>query len=576
MTLEQLYLKLLKEQPELEDPDPDLPDDKTNNEVPPQPKNEPEAEPEMVSGSTLSQDIKPQKVKPLSEIQRLKLKWKEENPGLTEQRMDEAIAFFNRRKNGMIEYMPPGTINPYTNRRHVNLPEISAMVNKFPELRSVLSDHSKIRDIQNYTWEQIEFYIDRVSTQNSNLEIGIKIEGDTLELQKESAYKIWENSSHKIIDENGLIVIKVQSKPEAISLGYLQHIINSQASKEHNLPSNNWCITHGANEGTNLYYDYRPRRAYYFVMDKNRNEYDAYLLSVLQPIKDETYYGYPYVVTLRTNMGDRSQLEWKEILEIWPALNGKEHLIKYFELTPYETDDLKIDRINFREHTTKQPNPYDFAIQSRRIQLRYIDSNRYINTKRCFEVLSIPDRKTYIGKTTLTGGDYKKRFRCHDPGDPLGIIKLIQDSPGALDVYLDRVILQNKLGIRGGLNSLIVAILSIETRPLYATIDKNYRLFQSRGTNLVGLIDMTTFDTIKHTKYTHTSTKMGIDSQLKKPYFIYTYVYTNYDYFYFIIPAENLTGSKTSEHYMKGYYYDKDEGDELFNSGKIKLLTKYI
>jgi hypothetical protein len=69
---------------------------------------------------------------------------------------------------------------------------------------------------------------------------------------------------------------------------------------------------------------------------------------------------------------------------------------------------------------------------------------------------------------------------------------------------------------------------------------------------------------------------MGIDSQLKKPYFIYTYVYTNYDYFYFIIPAENLTGSKTSEHYMKGYYYDKDEGDESFNSGKIKLLTKYI
>ncbi len=571
MTLEQLYLKLLKEQPEQEDLD--LPDDEINNEIPPRPEDEPDAEPEMVSGSTSSQELKPKKVKPLSGIQKLKLKWKEENPGLTDQGMNDAIDFFNRRKNGMIEYMPPGTINPYTNRRHVNQPEISAMVNTFPELRSILSDHSKIRDIQNYTWEHIEYYMDRISTQNANLEIETTIEGDTPELQKASAYRIWENSNHKIIDENGLIVIKVQSKPESIALGYLQHIINKELSKKGHY-SNNWCITHGANEGTNMYYDYRNRRSYYFVMDKTRDVKDIYYLSVLQPIK-AGHREYPYVVTSRNNVGERHGLEWREVLEIWPALQGKENLIKYFDVTPKESDDIQINSINFREHSAEHPNPYDFAIQSRVIQLRYIDSNRYINNKRCFDVLSIPDRKTYIGKAKLEGGDYKKRFRCDDPGDPLGIINLIHDSPGTLDVYLDRVILKNRLGLPGGLDSLKLAILGIELSPLYSTIDKKYRLFENRSTKLIGLMDMSTLNLIKPMSYIHTSTNMGIGSEFKKPYFIYTYSLRHGDdYFYFIMPVEALTGQKTSENYMSGYYYDKDDGNELFNSGKIKLLKQ--
>lgn len=571
MTLEQLYLKLLKEQPEPEDLD--LPDETANSEVPPRPEEEPGAEPEIMSGATPSQELKPKKVKPLSEIQKLKLKWKEENPGLTEQGMDEAIIFFNRRKNGMIEYMPPGTINPFTKRRHVNLPEISAMVNRFPELRNILSDHAKIRDIQNYTWEHIEYYMDRVSTQNANIEIETKIEGDTPELQKASAYRIWENSRHKIVDEGGLIVIKVESKPESIALGFLQHILNSEAIKRGRF-GNNWCITHGANEGTNMYYDYRNRRSYYFVMDKTRDESDVYYVSVLQPIKPG-HGESPYVITPRNNSGERMRLEWREVVEVWPVLRGKESLFKFFSLTPKETEDIEVNKINFRENTVDQPNPYDFAIQERPMQLAYIDSNRYITNKRCFDVLSIPDRKTYIGKAKIEGGDYKKRFRCDDPGDPLGIINLIHDSPGTLDVYLDRVILKDRLGLPGGLDSLKLGILGIELSPLYATINHDYRLFENRQTKLIGLMDMKTLDLIKPMAYLHTNTGMGIGSQFKKPYFIYTYSQSQgNDYFYYIIPVENLTGSRASEQYMKGYYYDMNEGNELFASGKIKILKR--
>jgi hypothetical protein len=47
------------------------------------------------------------------------------------------------------------------------------------------------------------------------------------------------------------------------------------------------------------------------------------------------------------------------------------------------------------------------------------------------------------------------------------------------------------------------------------------------------------------------------------------------DYFYFILPLENLTGDKKSAQYMKGFYYDKNEGNNLLNSGRIRIIKGY-
>ena len=540
---------------------------------------EPTDQSELDSGATQTQTPKPKKEKPLNEIQKLKLRWKDENPGLTEQSMNDAITFFNRRKNGIIEYKAPGTINQLTGRRHINLPEIAALANRFPEMRNILSDHSKVRDIQNYTWEQMEFYLDRVSTQQTDVELEIKIEGDTPELQKASAYKMWENARNKVVNENNLLVIRVESKPESIALGYLQHILNNEeTAKEGRRINNNWCITHGLSEGNNMYYDYRNRRSYYFVMDKSRQEDDVYYLTVLQPIKQGYRASeYPYVITLRSNSGERTGLEWREVLDVYPALSGKQNLIKYFDLLPKETTDISIDKLNFRENTRYNPNPYDFAIQDVGMQRRYIESNRYINNTRCFDVLPFPEKKLYIAMTKLEGSDYKKRFRCEDPSDPLGMLNLIQDSPGGLYKFLDDVMLKERLKIVSGVYGLKVGIVGIEFKILYSTLDEKYTLYQQRKNSFIGVMNMETLDMVKPMEYTHSITQLVMDVEKRKPYYMFRYVekHPGRDYFYFIMTPESLTGDRKVHGYMKGLYFDKESGDELFTSGKLRTLKGY-
>jgi hypothetical protein len=527
---------------------------------------------------------KPKKEKPLSATQKLKLKWKEENPGLTEQAMAGAIDFFNRRKNGMIEYKEPGYINPLTGRRHVNLPEIAAMANRFPEMFSILSDHSKIRDIQNYTWEQMEYFMDRVNTQQTNIDLNIKIEGDTLELQKASAYKIWENARNKVVNENNFMAIRVESKPESIALGHLQHILNDEETEREKEKTgrdyvhinNNWCITWGTNEGSNMYYDYRNRRSYYFILDKNKQENDLYYLSVLQPIKPG-HSEYPYVITLRNNMDEKYRVHWEEVISIWPTLRGKEEIFRYFPLTIKETNDITVDKINFTPHTTDRPNPYYFAIQDLRMQRRYIESNRYINDVKSFDVLPAPEKKLYVAMTKIEGSDYKKRFRCNDPSNPLGILNLIYDTPGGLYRYLDEFVLKERLKLPGGVHSLKVGIVGMELKPLYSTIDEKFTLYQQRQNNLIGVMNIETLDMIKPMSYIHTITQMVFDVEKNKPYLMYRYSekHPGQDYFYFLIPLQNLTGNKKSEHYMKGFFFEKEKGDELFTSGRLKKIKGY-
>jgi hypothetical protein len=588
MKLKELFLNLIVEQQDDDDfgvhgfddgefagGGPEMPEDPNDPD--------PESQFNPETGDTQTQISKPKKEKPLSEIQKLKLRWKEENPGLTEDSMNNSINFFNRRKNGMIEYKHPGYINPLTGRRHVNLPEIAALANRFPEMQNVLSDHAKIRDIQNYTWEQMEFFMDRVNTQQTNVELEVKIEGDTPELQKASAYKIWENARNKIVNERNLVVIKVESKPESIALGYLQHILNNEETERekrrsgssHVHMNNNWCITYGVGEGNNMYYDYRNRRSYYFVLDKNRPEHDLYYLSVLQPIKTG-HREYPYVVTLRNNMGERHNLEWHEVVDTWPALEGKQNLFKYFDLTYKEVNDISIDKINFKENTRNNPNPYDFAIQNITMQRRYIESNRYINNTRAFDVLPHDEKKLYIAMTKLEGSDYKKRYRCDDPNDPLGMLNLIQDTPGGLYKFLDGVILKDRLGIVSGVHGLKVGIVGIELKILYSTVDEKYTLYQQRNNNLIGIMNMETLDMVKPMQYIHSKTQMVFDNQINRPYLMYRYVDQHgNDYFYFILPLENLTGDKKSAQYMKGFYYNKDAGNNLLNSGRIRIIKGY-
>lgn len=570
MELNDIFLRLIAEQNN-DDVELPLPPEDGEERIEPDTDNDQETdqetEPEQITNE-------PQKPKKLSPIQSLKLKWKDENPGLTEQGMNEAIMFFNRRKNGLIEYKTPGTVNPITQRRHVNLPEVAALVNRFPEMHDVLSNHAKIRDIQNYTWEQLEFYIDRVNTVQTNVELDVKIEGDTPELQKAGAYRVWENARNKVVNENNLIAIRVESLPESLALGYLQHIINKEDNRRTN---NNWCITWDPKKG-NMYYNYRNRRAYYFIMDKSRNENDSYFLSVLQPIKaGKDASEYPYVITPRENISERRQLTWREVVNVWPALEGKESLFRYFDLVPKEIHDISVNNINFIESTRERPNPYDFARQDLATQIAYINSGRYINNTRCFDTLPFEQKKQYILKASIEGSDYKKRFRCDNPSDPLGIINLIQDSPGGLYKTLDEDVLKNRLKLVTGVYGLKIGIIGMEFKVLYTTMDGKYGLFQQRTNNLIGVMNTDTLEVIKPMRYTHITSQLVMDPEKMVPYLMYRFaeIHPGQDYFYFFMSQKSLTGDKSDRGYMRGLFYEKDKGDELFSTGRLRLMKKF-
>ena len=139
---------------------------------------------------------------------------------MTNEDMDNTIEFFNRRKNGLREYKDPSTYPNY-----INLPEIVALMQRFPDMRDVLTDYQKIRDIQNYSWDEMEYYMDRVGAAMAAPEVDFKIEGDTPEIRKASAYRKWDTPINRILDENGIRVFKITGKDESIALGCLQHIL---------------------------------------------------------------------------------------------------------------------------------------------------------------------------------------------------------------------------------------------------------------------------------------------------------------------------------------------------------------
>jgi hypothetical protein len=536
-----------------------------NNEEPENPE-EPVGEPNTPEGQPgvpIQEPQKPKKVKPLTEIEKIKLKWKEENPGLTDENMDDTIEFFNRRKNGLREYKDPATAPGY-----VNLPEITALLQRFPGMRDALSNHQKIRDIQNYTWEQMEFFMDRAGTTMAAAEMDFSIEGDTPETRWASAMKKWDSPINLIFNENNVIVHKITGKDEAIALGRLQHILVSRYG------GNNWCITNAPGmSAANLYSSYRDRRAYYFVLDKNRKEDDPYFLSTIEPVDMSSRQSYegPYAMTPAPNGTDTGK-SWRDVLKIHPQLEGKEGLFRYFGPTPKEKVDISIDRINFREG-----DPNDFAVQKLNVQRLYVESGRLINDKRAFSVLPYDKmnnlRKDYIARATLE--DYKNRFKCDDTRDPFGILNMIQrDTPG-LYTFLDEVVLMTQLHLPRGVWGIKAGIVGINYNPVFTDIDnRNITLYREKSGHNYGLLDIDKVNWIKPMGYIMTTPKLLVrrDERGISQFTLQRYSSRDgSDYFYFLLNTREYL-NKQSPNYAKGKYLDKRDGDAILQSNEYRQL----
>ena len=551
MKLHDIVLRLLREQPEPQDGDQiDNPQD--GQETPQDGEQEPQDGEQPVDNEPQTQEPVVKKQKPLSPVEKVKIKWLSENPHLNDFMMDGIIESFNNRKNNLRVYIDPNS-GPTVR----NMAEIYALNQRFPDFPA--EDIQKLKDVQTYTWEQIEFLMDRFNTTEAAAEVDFSIEGDTPEDRKISAIQKWEKEYNKLIDENGIVVHKIEGKDEAIALGRLQHILVDKYG------GSRWCVTlPPGSGGNNLYTGYRDRRSFYFVMDKNKPENDTYYISALQVVDmTKNQYEGPFVVTPRPN-GDQMGKSWEDVVGIFPALQGKENMFRIIPKSKKEQFDGVLDTIRFYPNPQNPPAANDFAIQSRAVQEMYVDSpNRVINDPRSFMTLSEDLQKKYVANTTLD--NYKSKYKNLDDSKPFGML----DALGSKNLRFLDAMMKSQLGIKDGVLAVKTSILKLNYNTSYGdSQNDSIKMFISKVGQKYGIMDLNTIEWIKPLNYLRTKAETYFTPEDRKLYILQRYTNEDgSDYFYWLFPKENLTSwDKSSSSHLRGKFLTKEEGDNIPNT----------
>ncbi len=563
MKLKDIALYILREQPEPEDgnlENPEIGQDEPQGDG----ENQPEDGEEQPQDGSQNEPLKPKKEKKLSPIDLIKSQWIEQNPHLNDTMMDEAINFFNNRKNNLRPFVDPNSV---PNVR--NMPEIFAFKQRFPDFPA--ENIQKLKDLQNYTWEQIEFLMDRFNTTEAAGEVDFSIEGDTPEDRERSAREKWNKSHNKIIDEGGLVVFKCEGKDESIAFGRLQHILVAKYG------GNRWCVTIPPGEGSNLYVGYRQasgdrhlgksRRTFYFIKDETKDVSDPYYIAALQAVNMETAPDEgPFVITPRPN-GDQYKKSWEDVTRIWPQLMGKENLIRPLPLSQKEKFDGILDKIRFYPIPKNPPAADDFAIQSRAIQEMFVDSpTRVINDPRSFMSLSEDLQKKYVANTNLD--NYKKKYKNLDESKPFGMLEAL--GPKLLK-FLDDAVLKYQLKIKDGIFAIKQSILQANYKVSFTDVDNDaIKMFMGKSNEKYGIMDLSSIEWIKPLEYIRTKSTTYFSPQSRELFILQRYQSeSSDDYFYWMFPQKNLTSKdKSSVQHLRGRYLSKEQGDEIPNQYK--------
>jgi len=567
MKFEEMFLSLLAEQVPPEDMEPIVPrDDEDDENLPGEPGNDDGFADDIDNDETHPSDqknrdnqpVKPPKVKQLSPIKILKNKWKKEMPGLTDDVMDESIEFFNRRKNGLRPYNPNGG----------NQPEINALYAAFENLREILKDKNKIKDIQNYSWAEIEFYMDRVSTITGAREMNYNVDGVTEDEKLKSILKKWDKSENLVFDESNIKIYRIEGTDESIGLGrYQNYLVNKYGGSY-------WCVTYDPNSGLSNRFSYYRNQgiSFYFVLDKNKEMNDPHYLSTIESVDMNSMSRSqgPYRVTPRGN-GTSTQKTWDDIVAIHPQLLGKEKLFPTYGKTKKEEIDFNLSKINFNTS-----NNYSFIKLHLRVQQFYIDHGKLIPNVTAISIL--PDKllKDYIDRTSLE--DYKNRFKSDNPNDPFGILNYIQREKPSLFRFLDEIKLRRELHVTRGVNGIKEAILGINYKRGFSDIERPYVQYFGRYNDICGVMNIETTEWVKPMEYNGRPASIPMVGEVtdnngvvKKATFISNKYMGANDSFYFLFRSSDLT-IKTSPNYMKGIYLESDKMEELLASGKFKQL----
>ena len=539
------------------DPNAPVPEPEDNQEPEGEPngEEEPTDEPE---GEPTQQPQASQKPKKLSPFDIAKERWRQDAEGIEETTLESGVRFFNNVKNGLQPIPTNPDVRPQA--------EVFAMVQRFegttyPDyygklagkpVNDTFKEMGKLRDVSYYTWPMIEFLIDRFSEAEARESFDFSVDGDTPEIRKRSAMAKWEKTNHRIIDEGGLTVFRVESKDESRVLGLLQHILVGQYGGA------KWCITYL--DSSNMYNTYRNRRSYYFVLDKNKSENDQYYISVLQPVdpRNSNYsYEAPYVITPRPN-GDQSGKSWEDIVAIWPGLRGKENIVRFFGETGKERAEKELRHINFN----KSDNRNYFGYQSPQLQFAWVDNNNLINDPDAFLMMRRELQTEYVRRVTLE--NYKSRFTCSDTNKTFGMLDVLtKNDKSTLNQRM------KEIGLPDGINAIKAAILRVNLNQSFKDINNpNIMMFEDKyNAGKFGVLDLSTLTWVKDLTYVKGRAVTLFDPEKRTVFVVRSYTSLNGDdYYYLVLPKENLV-SKDKEK-LKGTYLDGKEGDEFMKKYK--------
>jgi len=547
-----------------------------------------ENEPDQPAGMDADDDEPPQepraKVKKLSAKDQIKQKWSAQNPGLSDIEMEEAIGFFTAQRPGLRPYRPYGFIDPQTNRHYINVPEITSIVIRFPEMEDTLSDNGKMNDLKNYPWEVMSFFIDIVQANNDVIDEENIVPGLTLpyDEQLKAAQDAFKEPQGMILNEGGIMVHRIESKNESIKFGSIQRVLSTERRKTNNRGNMYWCTTVPLNDKSrsNLWTNYRPQNGFYYIWDTNKNETDVNYFGSIQAVDDGSY-------TFVDLFNDTSSYQdWPDIVNKYPILQGKENLFPHFGQTPKEREDLTIDQISMTPG-----HKYYFGTIPESYQNAYVDSGRHVNKVQAFLTMRPATRKLYVDKTSKINNDLQTRFLSNDPNDPFGILEVLRKEKSRKDnlyKYLDQFILKSREQIPEGILGIKRSIIGTNWKTSLRDPKTGNTLVIPRGERInmrakpkYGVMNIENADIIKDFNYTLTSAKTFLHVyteegvKRRKLYTYQRYVYTlgndqqdNDEQFTFLCLKEALT-DKTSPNYMLGQYFEGTEGD-AFIQGKLE------
>lgn len=380
-------------------------------------------------------------------------KWRTQNPNLTSDDVEKILDVYTQKKEGL----------------RPDRPQVFSFLSRFDGRHGFERfDPNNLKDIRQYTYQQIKFLIDEYSEDQETNNVDVFSGKDTKPTEERivASKALWEGEEHLIINENGLRVYSIPDQKTSVKFGYYVEKINRGLSGS----ASPWCVTWRPDQGkTNMWGSYRNDRSFYFVIDESKSPTDKYYLGALQRDTAERISGYR--LTSVRNDGD-IVMTWQEIVNIYPKIENYKDKIG---VKPFSPDELQEKNI-VGQITEVEGSQYEFKRMSRLLKKAYIENHGTLKKVESWRSMDSNLRELYILNT--------EENEVRDKFNNFEFVKEIR-KVGSEFTLLDNRLKALKLG---GVGKIFDNLMSSEFKVARTSIDnEDIRIYESRITKKFGI-----------------------------------------------------------------------------------------